>query len=94
MIRSTEPVIIMTRAELDAAIEHAARTAAAEVLKTLPGAGGRPRPAQVNQIQAAEMLGKSRQTVARMIDAGTIKLNGCGLIPITEIDRVLAAQRS
>lgn len=51
-----------------------------------------PRPAQVNQIQAAEMLGKSRQTVARMIDAGLLRLNGCGLIPITEIDRVLSAR--
>ncbi len=48
-----------------------------------------PRPSQVTQQQAAEMLGISRHTVARMIKAGNIKLNKCGLIPITEVDRAL-----
>lgn len=51
-----------------------------------------PRPSHVNQLQAAEMLGKSRCTVARMIRFGTIRLNECGEIPISEIDRVLAAK--
>lgn len=49
-----------------------------------------PRPAQVTQLQAAQMLELSRATVNRMIKAGTIKLNKCGLIPIAEIDRVLS----
>ncbi|TDN50456.1 helix-turn-helix domain-containing protein [Azoarcus indigens] len=53
-----------------------------------------PRPPQVTQSQAAEMLGISRATVSRMVRAGTLRLNGCGLIPISEIDRVLAADRS
>lgn len=53
-----------------------------------------PRPAQITQTQAAEMLGISRPTLSRMVKAGTIKLNACGLIPITEIDRVLAADRA
>jgi excisionase family DNA binding protein len=48
-----------------------------------------PRPSQVTQQQAAEMLGISRHTVARMLKAGTLKLNKCGLIPITEVDRAL-----
>lgn len=48
-----------------------------------------PRPSQVTQLQAAEMLGVSRATVGRMIKAGTLRLNGCGLIPIAEIDRAL-----
>ena len=48
-----------------------------------------PRPSQVTQQQAAEMLGISRHTVARMIKSGDIKLNKCGLISITEVDRVL-----
>jgi len=48
-----------------------------------------PRPSQVTQLQAAEMLGISRHTVARMIKSGEIKLNKCGLIPVTEVDRVL-----
>jgi predicted XRE-type DNA-binding protein len=51
-----------------------------------------PRPPHVTQSQAAEMLHVSRPTVSRMVRAGTLKLNGCGLIPISEIDRVLAAR--
>lgn len=53
-----------------------------------------PRPPQVTQTQAAEMIGVSRPTLSRMVKAGTIKLNACGLIPISEIDRVLAADRA
>lgn len=49
-----------------------------------------PRPSHVTQTQAAEMLGISRWTVRRMIEAGTLKLNRCGLIPVSQIDRVLA----
>jgi len=48
-----------------------------------------PRPTQVTQLQAAEMLGLSRHTVAKLIRAGELKLNRCGLISISEIDRVL-----
>lgn len=50
-----------------------------------------PRPLHVTQKQASEMLGLSQPTVSRMVKAGTLKLNKCGLIPITAIDRVLAA---
>lgn len=48
-----------------------------------------PRPPQVNQKQAAEMLGVSARTVHNMIKAGTLKLNRCGMIPIEQIDAVL-----
>jgi len=48
-----------------------------------------PRPSQVTQLQAAEMLGLSRHTVAKLIRTGELKLNRCGLISISEIDRVL-----
>lgn len=51
-----------------------------------------PRPPQVNQVQAAQMLGKSHVTVRKMIRAGLIRPNACGDIPISEIDRVLAAK--
>lgn len=54
-------------------------------------AESRPRPAHVTQMQAAEMLGLSRATVSRMVRAGTIRLNKCGMIPIVEIDRVIGA---
>lgn len=53
-----------------------------------------PRPAQVTQTQAAEMLGISRPTLTRMIKAGTVRLNSCGLVPITEIDRALEPSRA
>lgn len=48
-----------------------------------------PRPPHVSQSQAALMLGKSHVTVRKMIRAGTIKPNAAGMIPISEIDRVL-----
>ncbi|MCO4881574.1 helix-turn-helix domain-containing protein [Paraburkholderia caribensis] len=51
-----------------------------------------PRPCQVNQKQAAEMLGVSARTVYNMIRAGTLKLNKCGMIPIEMIDMVLRPQ--
>ena len=46
-----------------------------------------PRPLQVTQIQAADMLGKSRETIRRMIGAGELSLNKFGLIPIGQIDQ-------
>jgi hypothetical protein len=45
-----------------------------------------PRPVEVTQKQAALMLGRSTPTIKKLIDAGKIKLNKGGLIPITEID--------
>lgn len=49
-----------------------------------------PRPVQVTQLQAADMLGISRATVSRMVRNGALKLNSCGMISIAEIDRALA----
>lgn len=51
-----------------------------------------PRPLHVNQTQAAEMLGVSHVTVRKMIRAGTLRLNSCGLIPIAEIDKAIEAR--
>lgn len=48
-----------------------------------------PRPSQVTMAQVAEMLGISRQTVSKMVKAGSISLNKCGLIPINEVDKVI-----
>lgn len=48
-----------------------------------------PRPSQVNQKQAAEMLRLSEKTISHMVRTKRIKLNELGYIPITEIDRVL-----
>lgn len=52
-------------------------------------AESRPRPSQVTQAQAAEMLGISRHTVARLVRAGKLKLNGCGMIATADVDRIL-----
>lgn len=48
-----------------------------------------PRPAHVTLTQAAQMLELSRPTVRKLIAAGKLKLNGCGLIPTEQIDRLL-----
>lgn len=50
-----------------------------------------PRPSQVTQDQAAEMVGVSPATISRMVRAGTLKLNKFGRIPVSEIDRAIAA---
>ena len=51
-----------------------------------------PRPTQVNIKQAAEMLGLSVPTVRKLMRAGEMSLNRCGLIPIEQVDRVRAAR--
>ena len=51
-----------------------------------------PRPTQVSQAQAAEMLGLSTRTVRNYIAAGKLKLNGCGQIPIEAIDKIRSAE--
>ena len=52
-----------------------------------------PRPVQVTQQQAAEMLGISRHTVAKLIRSGAIRLNKFGYIPINEIDTAISAPK-
>jgi DNA-binding transcriptional regulator LsrR (DeoR family) len=42
-----------------------------------------PRPSQVTQAQAAQMLGISAQTVGRMVRTGRLPLNKLGYIPIS-----------
>ena len=51
-----------------------------------------PRPAHVTQEQAAQMLHRSRPTISKLIKAGTIRLNACGMIPVSEIDRAIEAR--
>ena len=50
-----------------------------------------PRPVHVTQVQAAEMLSRSRNTISRMVNSGELTLNRCGMIPIGQIDQVLSA---
>lgn len=51
-----------------------------------------PRPTQVTQGQAAEILGVSTRTVRNYIRAGRLKLNQCGMLPIEAIDAIRAPQ--
>lgn len=51
-----------------------------------------PRPTQVTQTQAAQMLGLSRITVSKLLRCGTLSLNNCGLIPIELVDSARAAR--
>lgn len=53
-----------------------------------------PRPTHVTQLQAAEMLELSRDTVRKLIRNGDLSLNACGLIPIEQIDLVRSARKS
>ena len=55
-------------------------------------AARRPRPVQVTITQAAQMLGLSRPTVRNLMKAGKLSFNGCGLIPIEQVDRLLLAE--
>ena len=52
-----------------------------------------PRPLHVNQQQAGEILGKSGPTIRKMIRAGEIRTNGAGMIPMIEIDRIMAPKK-
>ena len=38
------------------------------------------------------LLGLSRATVSRLVKAGALRLNKCGMIPIEEIDRARSVQ--
>ncbi|WP_175745595.1 helix-turn-helix domain-containing protein [Burkholderia ambifaria] len=49
-----------------------------------------PRPPHVTYTQAAEMLGISRPTLKKRMALYRVKLNKFGMIPIEEIDRMLA----
>jgi hypothetical protein len=51
-----------------------------------------PRPSQVTRWQAAEMLGVSSKTVARYIQAGLLKVNDRGRLPIEAIDKIRSSK--
>jgi hypothetical protein len=51
-----------------------------------------PRPLHVTITQAAEMLGRSRPTVRKLLLESKIRTNAAGSIPIEAIDRMLASR--
>jgi prophage regulatory protein len=51
-----------------------------------------PRPLHVTLGQAAEMLGIPMESLMKMMSGKKLRLNECGLIPIGDIDLVLASR--
>lgn len=49
-----------------------------------------PRPPHVTAKQCADMTGKCAHTIGKMIRAGHIRTNAMGMIPIEEVDRLIA----
>lgn len=83
-------IVLIKRADLEAAIRDAAIRGADLALRRAP----KNRPAQYRKIDAAKELGISRPTLDRMISAGNIRLNECGRVPASEIDRVIAGREA
>lgn len=90
MIATTSPVIIITNDELNALIGAAVTKAIEQAKKSLPRHNN-VRPVDVNQTVAAKMLNISRPKIKRMLNAGILRLNKFGRIPIEQIDAALAA---
>ena len=51
-----------------------------------------PRPPHVTQAQACEMLRLSAPTVRRLIRSGALRINSAGMIPVSEVDRLIEAR--
>lgn len=83
-------VVVIKREDLEAAIRDAAENAAKKTAEIMRKQGGGMRPVHVNQTQAAEMLNLSVSTISRMVKAGNIRLNKCGLIPIEQLEECVA----
>lgn len=83
-------VVVIKREELDAIIRDTAEMASKKTAEILRKQLGTMRPRHVNQTQAAEMLNLSPSTICRMVKAGNIRLNKCGLIPIEQLEECVA----
>lgn len=83
-------VVVIKREDLDAVIRETAELASKKTAEIMRKQLGTMRPMHVNQTQAAEMLNLSVSTVSRMVKAGNIRLNKCGLIPIEQLEECVA----
>lgn len=52
-----------------------------------------PRPPHVTKSDAAVMLNISRPTLDKLIEAGLVRMNKLGKIPVSEIDAAIVARR-
>lgn len=85
----SDEIVVMKRADLEAAFEQIAERAARKVADLVASRAATMRPLHVNQSQAAEMLDLSVSTISRMVKAGNIRLNKCGLIPIEALEECI-----
>lgn len=83
-------VVVMKREDFDATIRAAAEAASKKTAEILRKQLGGMRPVHVNMTQAAEMLNLSVSTISRMVKAGNIRLNKCGLIPIEQLEECVS----
>lgn len=82
----SDEIVVMKRADLEAAFEQIAERAARKMADLVASRTATMRPLHVNQSQAAEMLNLSVSTVSRMVKAGNIRLNKCGMIPMDQLE--------
>ena len=87
-ILESSSVVIMSKSELSEIISATARQAVGEAIARMPKHES-PRPFQVTQAQAADIMKISRATVGRLVRNGALSLNACGMIPISQIDKAL-----
>jgi hypothetical protein len=51
-----------------------------------------PRPPHVTQEQAADMLRVGKHKVCTLVKLGVLRVNACGRIPTSDVDRALAVR--
>lgn len=78
-------IVVIKREDLVSMLHDVAEMTAKKVVNMI-GKDAQMRPLHVNQIQAAEMLKMSPSTISRMVKAGSIRLNKCGMIPIDQLE--------
>lgn len=78
-------IVVLQRDDLEAMLREVAESAAIRVAAMFADKAAL-RPLHVNQSQAAEMLNLSVSTISRMVKAGNIRLNKCGMIPIDQLE--------
>lgn len=82
-------LVVLQKEDLNELLRQAGEDAANRVIASIMDKVSPMRPRHVTQRQAAEMLNLSNSTISRMVKAGSIRLNKCGLIPIDQIDEVV-----
>lgn len=82
-------LVVVDKNEIQDLIERSVEKAVWKVMARMPKNGTIDRPSHVTQTQAAEILKLSRATVNKLVKNGSLKLNACGMIPMTQLDLAL-----